>query len=150
MSMRMSNLKLWPAEKVRGSSSWRPRCLVPRAMSSATRGGGERGDGALELAPGVVALGVEERGGEFDFERAGVFDQVDDGGGFDGLAGHEFGGGGAEFGAGGDGVVVGRGVFDQRGRGLDVAQEGVGRRGSRRPSSTGGRLRRRGRGLRRG
>jgi len=91
-------------------------------------GGGERGDSALELTPGVVALGIEERGGEFDFE-GGVFDKVDDGSGLDGLVGHELGGGGAEFGAGGDGVGVGRGVLDQGGRGLDIAGEGVGEAG---------------------
>src|ERR1017187_6389195 len=34
-------------------------------------GGGEGGDGALELAPGVVALGVEETGGQFDRGGAG-------------------------------------------------------------------------------
>ena len=86
----------------------------------------KRGDGALELTPAVVALGVEERGGELDLERGGVFDEIDDGRGLDGLAGHQLGGGVAEFGAGGDGVVVGCGVFDQRGRGLDVAEQGVG------------------------
>ena len=117
-------------------------------------GGGQCGDGALELAPGVVALGVEERGGEFDFERAGVFDEIDDGGGLDGLVGHQFGGGGAEFGAGGDGVVVGRGVLDQRGRGLDLADEGVGEaagslRGQVRPGWRTRRLLRAGRGPRR-
>ena len=37
----------------------------------------EGGDGALELTPGVVGFGIEERGGEFDFEGAGVFDQVE-------------------------------------------------------------------------
>src|ERR1019366_2298257 len=52
-------------------------------------GGGEGGDGALELAPGVVALGVEETGGQFDLEGAGtskIVDEIADGRGLDGLA----------------------------------------------------------------
>ncbi len=76
-----------------------------------------------------MALGVEERGGELDFEGSGGLDEVDDGGGLDGLVGHQLGGGGAEFGAGGDGVLAGRGVFDQGGRGFDLAEEGVGEAG---------------------
>jgi hypothetical protein len=73
-----------------------------------------------------VALGVEERGGEFDFEGCGGSDEVDDRGGLDGLVGHQLGGGCAEFGAGGDEVVAGRGVLDQGGRGFDFVEEGVG------------------------
>ena len=42
-------------------------------------GGGEAGDEVADLAVGVVAGPVDQRGGQFDFEGFGALDEVDDG-----------------------------------------------------------------------
>ena len=70
-------------------------------MISALRAAGKRGDEVADLAVGVVAGGVEERGGELDFEGFGALDEIDErrGGGMARLA-EEFGGGLGELGAG--------------------------------------------------
>ena len=85
--------------------------------------GGKRGDDVANLAVGMVADGVEERRGEFDFEGLGALDQVDDGSVSDGAVGEQFCGCLGEFGLGLDLVLVGLGVFDEGGRGADFAGE---------------------------
>ena len=92
-------------------------------MISLTRAAGERGDEVADLAVGVVAGGVEERGGELDFEGFGALDQVHEGRGGDGVVGEDFGSGLGEFGLGFDEVGVRLRVFDERGRGADFAGE---------------------------
>ncbi len=89
-------------------------------------GGGQGGDLFAELAVGVVAVRVEKGCGEFDFGGLVGGDEVDDGGGSDGLAGHEFGGGLREERAGGALVVVRDGVLDEGGGGFDGRGGGVG------------------------
>ncbi len=85
--------------------------------------GGKPGDEVANLAVGVVAGGVKERGGELDFEGLGALDEIDERRSGDGEVAEELGGGLGEFGLGLDEVVVGLGVFDQCGRGADLAGE---------------------------
>ena len=79
MSMRMSKRRAAPAWKARRASSWRPRWRRPSSMISETRAAGSAGDDVAHLAVGMIAGRVDERGGEFDFERFGALDEIDDG-----------------------------------------------------------------------
>src|ERR1019366_2873253 len=88
-------------------------------------GFGEVGDKVANLAVGVVAGGVEQRRGQFDFESLGTLDQIDDGRVGDGQVAENFGGGLGEVGTGLEFVVVGLGVLDQRGRGAHLAGKQV-------------------------
>ena len=73
--------------------------IVPAAVLQAQlddfgdAGGGQAGDEVANLAVGVVAGGVEEGGGELDFERLGALNEVDERGGGDGQVFEDFGGG---------------------------------------------------------
>ncbi len=75
----------------------------------------EGGDHVANLAVGVVADGVEQRGRQLDFERFGAFNQIDDRGLSDEKIAQDFAGGAGQFGAGQDFVFAGLGIFDQRG-----------------------------------
>ncbi len=88
--------------------------------------GGKPGDEVADLAVGVVAGGVEERGGELDFEGFGALDEIDERRGGGRLVVEELGGGLREIGLGLDEVVAGLGVFDEGGRGVDLAGEELG------------------------
>ncbi len=48
--------------------------------------GREAGEEVADLAVGVVAGGVEERGGELDFEGFGALDEIDERGGGGGMS----------------------------------------------------------------
>ncbi len=96
-------------------------------MISLDASGRQRGDQVANLAVGVVAGGVEQRGGQLDFQGFGALDQVDEPElSAMGMVGQEFGGGLGQFGAGLDLVFVGLGVFDQGGSGADLAGEQLG------------------------
>ena len=69
---------------------------------------------------------VDQGGGEFDFEGFGALDEIDDGRWGGRYAVEEFCGCLFEFGARLDQVLVGLGVFDERGGGADFAREEVG------------------------
>ena len=98
-------------------------------------GGGQAGDEVADLAVGVVAGGVEQRGGQLDFKGFGALDQIDH------CVRQAIGGSGARSSAaawasqlaGFDLVGVGLGVFDQRGGGADFAGEEAGGFGGERP-----------------
>ena len=128
MSMRMSKRRAAPAWKARRASSCLPRCRRPSSMISATCGLGQAGDQIANLAVGVMAGRVEQRRGQLDFERLGALDQIDQrapramGRSFENSAAAW-----ASSALGLDLVVVGLGVFDQRGRGADFAGEEAGR-----------------------
>ena len=81
----------------------------------------QRGDLAGDLAIGVMAGAVKQRRGQIDFERLFV-DQIDRAGrGFNRRVLHHRGRGFGQFDSGGQHVVIGRCVLDQRGRGLHLA-----------------------------
>ena len=88
--------------------------------------GSEAGDEVANLAVGVVADRVKQGGGQLDFKGFGALDEVDEGGFRDGQASQEFLGGGGELDAGFELVGVGVGVFDEGGRGADLAVAEVG------------------------
>ena len=60
-------------------------------------GFGQSCDEVANLAVGVVAGGVEQRGGQLDFEGFGVFDQIDNWGRGNGLVFKKLGGGLRQF-----------------------------------------------------
>ena len=69
----------------------------------------------------MVAGGVKEGGGEFDFERFCALDEVDDGRVGDGKFAEQVGCGLGELSLGLDLVEFGLGVFDEGGSGSDFA-----------------------------
>jgi hypothetical protein len=85
--------------------------------------GWEPGNEVTNLAVGVMAGGIEERGSDFDFEGFGALDEIDERSGGGGLVVEELGGGLREIGVGLDEVVAGLGVFDEGGRRVDLATE---------------------------
>ena len=89
-------------------------------------GGREGGDDVADLAVAVVGGGVEEGGGQLDFEGLGALDEIDDGGWGDGVGSEELGGGLGEFGASLGLIGVGLGVFHEGGGSVDGAGEELG------------------------
>ena len=90
------------------------------------RGVGETGQKVADLAVGVVAGGVEERGGELDFEGFGAFDELHKRGIVNGHVAKKIGSSLGKVGLGFDQVFVRLGVFDQRGSGADLTDKKLG------------------------
>ena len=71
----------------------------------------------------MVAGGVEERGGELDFEGFGALDEIDERGSLRrGWSPRSSAAAWASSACGLNEVFVGLGVFDERGRGADFAR----------------------------